>query len=66
MAAPQDSYKQCALCVAECCKALTAPLIDSDKVATAKFEAEGNEQTLCNLTLLSSATRHQERVEEQI
>ena len=41
MAAPQDSSKQCALCVAECCKALTAPLIDSDKVATAKFEAEG-------------------------
>ena len=35
------SSKQCALCVAECCKALTAPLIDSDKVATAKFEAEG-------------------------
>ena len=70
MAAPQDSSKQCALCVAECCKALTAPLIDSDKVATAKFEAEGQPLERTNFmqrcTLLSSATRHQERVEEQI
>ena len=59
-----------------CCKVLQSvvkpwplPLLILTKWLRPNLRQRGNlwnEQTLCNLTLLSSATGHQERVEEQI